>query len=314
MTDLSAPPPRPDLDGLLTESRREDTVEIDLASTAELVRAMNEEDARVPSAVAAAEGAIAAAVDAVVARLASGGRLIYIGAGTAGRLGVLDASEAVPTFSSDPGQVVGVLAGGRAALSESVEEIEDDAGAGKRDLEQIGVGSSDAVVGVSASGRTPYVLGGVAHARARGAVTVGIACNPNAQLSALVDYPIEVLVGPELIAGSTRLKAGTAQKLVLNMISTIAMIKLGKTFGNLMVDLRATNTKLRARAVRIVSQAAGVTEERAGDALGEAGDDVRVAIVMLLAGVGAEEARARLDASGRNLRAAIDSRPGEGGA
>jgi N-acetylmuramic acid 6-phosphate etherase len=309
MTEL---PLQPDLDGLLTESRREDTAEIDLASTVELVRAMNDEDARVPAAVRAAEASIAAAVEAVADRLAAGGRLIYIGAGTAGRLGVLDASEAVPTFSSDPGQVVGVLAGGAAALSQSVEEIEDDTEAGRRDLERVGVGPLDAVVGVSASGRTPYVLGGVTYARGRGAATVGLSCNPQAALSALVDYPIEVIVGPELIAGSTRLKAGTAQKLVLNMISTIAMIKLGKTFGNLMVDLRATNTKLRARAVRIVAQAAGVTDALAGETLAEAGDDVRVAILMLLAGVGAGEARARLEASGRNLRAALGSRPGGG--
>jgi len=311
MTEL---PLRPDLEGLLTESRREDAAEIDLASTAELVRAMNDEDTRVPAAVGEAQASITAAVDAVSDRLAAGGRLIYIGAGTAGRLGVLDASEAVPTFSSDPGQVVGVLAGGQAALSQSVEEIEDDTEAGRRDLEQVGVGPLDAVVGISASGRTPYVLGGVAYARAQGAATVGIACNPKARLSELVDHPIEVIVGPELIAGSTRLKAGTAQKLVLNMISTIAMVKLGKTFGNLMVDLRATNTKLRVRAVRIVSQATGVNEARAAEALGEASDDVRVAILMLLAGLGADEARARLEASGRNLRAALDSEPGGGGA
>jgi N-acetylmuramic acid 6-phosphate etherase len=303
MTEL--PNPRLDLDGLLTESRREELADIDLVSTDELARLMNEDDSRVPAAVATAIPAIAAAIDAVVLRLAAGGRLVYVGAGSAGRLGVLDASEAVPTFGTAPGQVVGVLAGGAVALSEAVEEVEDDEEAGARDLEQLGIGPLDAVVGVSASGRTPYVLEAAAHAKRVGALTVGISCNPAARLSGLVEHPIEVVVGPEFIAGSTRLKAGTAQKLILNMISTIAMVKLGKTFGNLMVDVRATNEKLRVRAVRIVAQAARVTEAEAGEALNAGGGDVKLAILMLLAGLGAADAKERLAASGRNLRTAL---------
>jgi N-acetylmuramic acid 6-phosphate etherase len=299
------PNPRLDLDGLLTEARREDLHDMDLASTEELARLMNEDDGRVPAAVGAAVPALAAAIDAVVLRLVAGGRLVYVGAGSAGRLGVLDASEAVPTFGTAPGQVVGVLAGGSAALSEAVEEVEDDTEAGARDLERLGIGPFDAVVGISASGRTPYVLEAVAHARKIGALTVGISCNPDARLSALVEHPIEVVVGPEFIAGSTRLKAGTAQKLILNMISTIAMVKLGKTFGNLMVDLRATNEKLRVRAVRIVAQATNVTDAEAEEVLNEAGGDVKLAILMLLSGLGAADAKDRLEASGRNLRTAL---------
>jgi N-acetylmuramic acid 6-phosphate etherase len=303
MTEV--PDARLDLDDLLTESRREDLADIDLASTEELARLMNEDDRQVPVAVAASVPAVAAAIDAIVSRLAAGGRLVYVGAGTAGRLGVLDASEAVPTFGTRPGQVVGVLAGGPVALSEAVEDVEDDTAAGIRDLEQLGIGPLDAVVGISASGRTPYVLQAVVHARSVGALTVGISCNPDAKLSGFVEHPIEVVVGPELIAGSTRLKAGTAQKLVLNMISTISMVRLGKTFGNLMVDLRATNDKLRVRAARIVAQAANVTEDEAVDALRAADDDVKLAILMLLSGLGTAQARKRLETSGRNLRTAL---------
>jgi N-acetylmuramic acid 6-phosphate etherase len=294
-----------DLDGLLTEARREELAEIDLASTEELVRLMNDDDRTVPVAVDAALPAIARAIDAVAARLAAGGRLVYVGAGTAGRLGVLDASEAVPTFGTESGQVVGVLAGGAAALSEAVEKVEDDEQGGPRDLAQLAVGPLDAVVGITASGRTPYVLAALVYARACGALTVGLSCNPGAKLSALVEHPIEVVVGPELIAGSTRLKAGTAQKLVLNMISTIAMVRLGKTFGNLMVDLRPTNEKLRARAARIVAQAAKVPGAEAEAALVDAGEDVRLAILMLLSGLAAADASERLEASGRNVRAAL---------
>lgn len=303
MTEL--PNPRLDLDRLLTESRREDLADIDLASTEELAQLMNEDDSRVPAAVGSAIPAIATAIDAVVLRLAAGGRLVYVGAGSAGRLGVLDASEAVPTFGTEPGQVVGVVAGGAVALSEAVEEVEDDKQAGARDLQQLGIGPLDAVVGVSASGRTPYVLEAVAQAKRVGALTVGISCNPDARLSGLVEHPIEVVVGPEFIAGSTRLKAGTAQKLILNMISTIAMVKLGKTFGNLMVDVRATNEKLRMRAVRIVAQAANVNDAEAEGALNGADGDVKLAILMLLSGLGAAEAKERLAASGRNLRTAL---------
>jgi N-acetylmuramic acid 6-phosphate etherase len=267
---------------------------------------MNVEDARVPAAVAAAAPAIVAAVDGVAGRLAGGGRLIYLGAGTAGRLAILDALECPPTFKTAPGQVVALLAGGAAALLGAVEGAEDDVTAAPRELDQLGLTAADAVVGVAASGRTPYVLAGVAHARSRGALTVGISCNPDAQLSAAVDHAIEVVVGPEFISGSTRLKAGTAQKLVLNMISTISMIRLGKTYGNLMVDVQMTNEKLRARAVRMVAHATSADEAAAAEALTAAGDDSRIAILMLTRGVDAAQARLHLDAHGRNLRSALE--------
>jgi len=290
-------------DDLVTEAVRTDLTAIDLAPTEELVRLMGEEDARVPAAVTAAASSIAAAVDAVAERLARGGRLVYVGAGTAGRLGILDAAECGPTFDTD--RVVAVMAGGTQAFVEAQEGAEDDAEAGARDLEGLAVGADDAVVAISASGRTPYVLGAAAHARARGAVVVGLSCNEDAALSRAVDVPVEVVVGPEFIAGSTRLKAGTAQKLVLNMISTIAMVKLGKTFGNLMVDVRATNEKLRARAVRIVAQAAGAAPADAEEALAAAGGDAKTAILMLLRGLGADDAKRRLEESGRDLRRAL---------
>jgi N-acetylmuramic acid 6-phosphate etherase len=307
MADLERPTEL-GLDGLLTEASRADLDEIDLASTDELVRLMNREDALVAAAVAAAAPQIVRAIDAIVPRFAGGGRLIYVGAGSAGRIGVLDASEAVPTFGTEPGRVVGVLAGGAAALTDAVEEVEDDHDAGARDLERLGLGTLDSVVGITASGRTPYVLEAIACARAQGALTIGVSSNPGARLSLLVDHPIEVVVGPEFIAGSTRLKAGTAQKLVLNTLSTVTMVRLGKTFRNLMVDVRATNDKLRVRAVRIVAQGAGVSEATAAIALTEADDDIRLAILTLLTGQGVAEARRRLEASGRNLREAL--RPG----
>jgi N-acetylmuramic acid 6-phosphate etherase len=304
MTEL--PADAADLAELLTEAPRPELMGIDLAPTDELVRLMNVEDARVPAAVAAAAPAIVAAIDAIVARMAAGGRLVYVGAGTAGRLGILDALECPPTFKSDPGQVVALLAGGEAAFRGAVEGAEDDVAAAPRELDQLGIAAADSVVGVAASGRTPYVLAAVAYARRAGALTVGISCNPGAQLSAAVDHPIEVVVGPEFIAGSTRLKAGTAQKLVLNMISTISMIRLGKTYGNLMVDLQMKNEKLRARAIRMVAQAASADEDAAAAALTAAADDPRIAILMLTRGIDPAEARRRLDSHGRNLRSALE--------
>src|SRR4051794_19845541 len=270
---------------LSTEAARAERAEIDRLETAELVRLMSEEDAAVPTAVAAAAPAIAAAVDAIAARLTHGGRLVYVGAGTAGRLGVLDASECGPTFGTD--RVRAVIAGGPGAVSDATESAEDDFDAGARDLGH--VGARDAVVAISASGRTPYVLGAVRHAAGQGALTVGLACNPGSELGTVVDHPIEVVVGPEFIAGSTRLKAGTAQKLVLNMLSTLTMVRLGRTYGNLMVDVRVTNQKLRDRATRIVEQATGAPHEQAAAALHEAGDEAKVAVVMLRAGTTAAE-------------------------
>lgn len=295
------------LGDLITERRRPELAELDLLGTGELVRLMAQEEARVPEAVAREAPRIGAAIDAVAERLREGGRLVYVGAGTAGRMGVLDAVECGPTFGVPPGRVVGVLAGGRKAMFGPREDAEDGAEAGASDLAELGVAQEDAVVGISASGRTPYTLGAIRYARGRGALTVGISCNPGARLSGEVDHPIEVVVGPEVIAGSTRLKAGTAQKLVLNMISTISMIRLGKTYGNLMVDVRASNAKLRDRARRIVELATGAKPEEAAAALDRCGGEAKVAIVSLLLGVGPEEARRRLS-SGGGVRAALRGR------
>ena len=237
---------------LSTEQVGDRHPDLDLLSTAALVRAMNEEDAAVAAAVAVATPEIAATIEGIVSRMSAGGRLIYVGAGTAGRMGILDASEAPPTFGTHPGQIVGVIAGGSGAIQGAVENAEDDAAAGVADLRALGVSAGDAVIGVSASGRTPYVIGAVEFAASVGAFTAGISCNSPSDLGRAADVAIDVVVGPELLTGSTRLKAGTAQKMVLNMLSTITMVRLGKTYRNLMVDMRATNEKLRARAERTV--------------------------------------------------------------
>src|SRR5918996_1378286 len=273
-------------DDLVTESRavRDD---LDLLSALDLVRVMNAEDASVAGAVGRALDAIAAAVDAVSARLRVGGRLIYVGAGTSGRLAAVDAAECVPTFNIDPGVIRAVVAGGLDAVHTSIEEAEDDPNAGRDDLATLRVSGSDAVVGVSASGRTPYVIGALGLAREVEALTVALSCNAGAEVSGLADHPIEVRVGPELIAGSTRLKAGTAQKMVLNMFSTAAMIRLGRTYGDLMVDVRSENEKLRARALRVVRAATGAGDSEAAEALAAGDHDAAVAVVMLRAGVDA---------------------------
>jgi N-acetylmuramic acid 6-phosphate etherase len=296
------------LAALLTEAERPDLMRIDLASTAELVALMNAEDATVPQAVADAAPAIAAAIDAITERMLRGGRLVYAGAGTAGRIGMLDAVECPPTFNTDPGLVVALLAGGDDAFRGASEDAEDALETAPTQLAELGLTSDDVVVGVAASGRTPYVLAAVTYARSCGALTVGLACNPHSLLSDAVDHPIEVVVGPEFISGSTRLKAGTAQKLVLNMISTITMVRLNKTFGNLMVDLQTTNEKLRARAVRIIAYAAGAGEVAAAAALAAAGGDTRVAIVALGLGVDSAEARRSLDRHGGNIRRTLEDR------
>ncbi|MUL41979.1 N-acetylmuramic acid 6-phosphate etherase [Streptomonospora sp. PA3] len=298
---------RTDLAGLATEARRSDLSGIDRMPTEAIVRAMNAEDRTVAPAVGAAAAAIAAAVDAIAARMERGGRLIYAGAGTAGRLGVLDASECRPTFNTAPGQVVGLIAGGPAAIRDAVESAEDDTRAAAADLEELGLVPEDAVVGVSASGRTPYSVAAVRHAAERGALTVGVSSNPGSPLGAAADHAIEVETGPELIAGSTRLKAGTAQKLVLNTLSTATMIRLGKTYGNLMVDLRSTNDKLRARAHRIVEMATGAPDDEVERALTAGSGDVKTAILTILGRVGAEEAGRLLDASGGRLREAVEA-------
>ncbi|MGW7817311.1 N-acetylmuramic acid 6-phosphate etherase [Streptomyces puniciscabiei] len=296
---------RQQLASLTTEAFRPELADIDRLPTLDIARLMNGEDAGVPAAVAKQLPRIAAAIDAVAERMARGGRLIYAGAGTAGRLGVLDASECPPTFNTDPAQVVGLIAGGPEAMVASVEGAEDSGELARRDLDALGLVPADTVVGVSASGRTPYAIGAVEHARALGALTVGLACNEHSALAAAAEHGIEVVVGPELITGSTRLKAGTAQKLVLNMLSTITMIRLGKTYGNLMVDVRASNDKLRARSRRIVSLATGASDAEIEKALTESGGEVKNAILALLAGVDGPTAARLLEESGGHLRAAL---------
>ena len=306
-----ASPPGPDetlshaLGHLPTEAGGEPGADYDLRGTAELVSAMLRADEAVVPAVAAASASIAAAIDAVASRLERGGRLIYAGAGSSGRLAALDAAECESTFSATPGQVVALMAGGIASPALVQEAAEDDADAGTADARTLAIGPDDAVVGVSASGRTPYVLGAVGAARAAGALTVALVSVEGSELGRLAEHELAVVVGPEFIAGSTRLNAGSAQKLVLNMISTIAMIRLGKTFGNLMVDVAATNEKLRARVRRIVETATGETPERVEEALEAAGGNAKVAIVSLLADVDADTARTRLGAVGDNVRLAL---------
>jgi N-acetylmuramic acid 6-phosphate etherase len=295
------------LDDLITEARSAETRDLDLRSTGELVALMNQQDAVVPAAVASSAAAVAAVIDTVVDRLQAGGRLVYVGAGSSGRLAAVDASECEATFSAAPGQVVALLAGAEAPSSLEQEAAEDDAEAGRRDVHSLGVGATDAVIGISAGGRTPYVIGAMEAAGAAGAATACLVCAPGSRLAGLVEQEIAVIVGPELLAGSTRLKAGTAQKLVLNQISTIAMVRLGKTYDNLMVDVVATNEKLRARVRRIVMTATGVSEGQADEALAAADGSAKVAIVTLLAGVDVDTARSRLAATGGNIRQALAS-------
>lgn len=280
---------------------------LDVMSVSELLRAMNEGDAEVPRAIALALPRIEDAINAIVNRIEQGGRLIYVGAGTSGRLGVLDAAECGPTFSVTEDQILAFIAGGDRALRHSVEGAEDDFIAGENDLTSVRLTSHDVVIGIAASGRTPYVLGALAYAKKVGALTVGLTSNPNSTISRDVDHPIEIDSGPELLAGSTRLKSGTAQKLVLNMISTITMVRLGKTFGNLMVDLQITNDKLHDRAIRIISKATGASRPAAAKALSASGDEVKVAILMILLGVDAPAARERLRAASNRVREALGS-------
>jgi N-acetylmuramic acid 6-phosphate etherase len=293
------------LEKLLTEQPNPASVSIDTLPTEQALRIINAEDQKVAVAVEREIPAIARAVDAIVAALQQGGRLFYLGAGTSGRLGVLDASEIPPTFSAPPDMVQGIMAGGESALSRATETTEDDPAIGVRDLATRGFTTKDVLVGIAASGRTPYVLGAVAEAKKIGAVTVGICCTPDAELSRAVDFPIAPLVGPEIVAGSTRMKAGTAQKLVLNMLSTGTFVRLGYVYGNLMVNVQPKNEKLVDRAHRIIAQAAGLSPERAVELLAESGRCVRTAIVMGKAGIAREEAERRLAASHGRVRQAL---------
>lgn len=294
-----------ELDDLVTEAWDAAAGDLDLRSTDALVAAMNEADATVAHAVARARPSLVEAIDAIVERLASGGRLVYVGAGTSGRLALVDAVECATTFGLPEGRVVALVAGGAQSTAEAQEHAEDDRDAGVVDIGRVDVGPADAVVGVSASGRTPYVVGALEEARRRGALTVALVCVEHSELAAAAEQELAVVVGSELIAGSTRLKAGTAQKLVLNTISTVAMVRLGKTFGNLMVDVVATNDKLRARVRRIVRQATGVPADLADETLDAAGGDAKVAIVALLADVDVDAARARLEQVGGVVRKAL---------
>ncbi|MEU9800701.1 N-acetylmuramic acid 6-phosphate etherase [Streptomyces sp. NPDC051000] len=296
---------RAQLDTLTTEAFRPELAEIDRLSTLEIARVMNAEDAGVPAAVATQLERIAAAVDAIAPRMARGGRLIYAGAGTAGRLGVLDAGECPPTFNTDPSQVIGLIAGGPSAMVKAVEGAEDSKELAAEDLTALALTADDTVIGISASGRTPYAVGAVEFARARGALTVGLSCNAGSVLAAAAEHGIEVVVGPELLTGSTRLKAGTAQKLVLNLVSTVTMIRLGKTYGNLMVDVRASNEKLRARSRRIVALATGASDAEIEAALSATDGEVKNAILVILGGVDGPTAAALLSTSRGHLRAAL---------
>jgi N-acetylmuramic acid 6-phosphate etherase len=293
------------LEGLITEARRED-VDYSVRSTRELVELMNREDATVPAAVGSVAGKLSTAIDAIVERLRGEGRLIYVGAGSSGAIAALDADECEATFSTEPGQIVALVAG--AGLTGGAREAaEDDADAGGHAVEELGISGRDAVVGVSASGRTPYVLAALERAREAGALTVAVVAAHGSELSGVVDHELAIAVGPEVIAGSTRLKAGTAQKLVLNTISTVAMIRLGKTYGDLMVDVRAANAKLAARARRIVRVATGVSEDEAETALAAADGSAKVAVVALLREIDADEARARLARAGGDIGSALEA-------
>lgn len=278
------------LTALTTEQRNQRSRNIDQLSTHEIINLMNNEDSTVTEAIQAALPQIEGAIDAIYHSLKNNGRLFYIGAGTSGRLGVLDAAECPPTFCTPPELVQAIIAGGETAMFTAVEGAEDDLEGGAKDLESRGFTESDVVVGIAASGRTPYVIGALKYARSLGAVTVALACNQNAEISKYADHKIEVVVGPEILSGSTRLKAATAQKMVLNMLTTTTMIKLGKVYDNLMVDLHASNIKLVERAKRIVMDIAGVTYEQAEEALSQTNQKVKPAIVMLAAGVSVEKA------------------------
>lgn len=293
------------LDKLTTEKRNESTMKLDQLSTKEVLQLMNKEDRTVPDAVEAALPQIEAAVKQVISTFQAGGRLIYTGAGTSGRLGILDAVECPPTFSTPDDMVQGLLAGGMSAFRKAKEGAEDNPELGARELEEIGLSAKDTVIGIAASGRTPYVIGALDYAAAVGAATVSIACNKNAAISKHAKISIEIETGPEILTGSTRLKAGTAQKLVLNMISTASMVGVGKVYKNLMVDVKPTNDKLQERAKRIIMEATGANYDAAEKIFDLADGQVKTAIVMLLLDVTKEEAESKLLNAEGFVRSAI---------
>ena len=294
-----------------TEQRNPRSMGLDRMSSLEIAKLMNDEDKGVALAVEKVLPEVAKAIDWAREALGKGGRLIYIGAGTSGRLGVLDAAECPPTFGVEPGVVVGLIAGGDRALTTSVEGAEDDPILCEEDLRSLGLNSKDLVVGLAASGRTPYVLGGFAYAKKVGCRTVAISCNSESAIGREAGLSIEPVTGPEVLTGSTRLKAGTAEKMVLNMISTGSMVGLGKAYENLMVDVQQSNHKLTSRAVNIVCEATGCSTESARETLDRSLQDVKVAVVMLLAGISVEEARGRLESSSGHVRGALEQRSSE---
>ena len=296
-----------ELDRLVSEERNPETMEIDLQPTGVILRTINQQDRLVPDAVERVMPQITAAVDKIVEAFQRGGRLVYIGAGTSGRLGVLDAAECPPTVGVPYGMVVGIIAGGPDALVKATEGAEDNAEEGARALRDIGLTDRDVVVGIAVSGRTPYVIGGLSYANAVGATTVALSCNPAAAIGEIADISIAPVVGPEVLTGSTRMKSGTAQKLVLNMLSTASMIRIGKIYQNLMVDLNPSNEKLVARAARIVMQATGCSEGDAERALERSGNDVKLAILITATGLAVDQAREALQSAGGFLRKAIEA-------
>jgi N-acetylmuramic acid 6-phosphate etherase len=310
---MTSDAPGADPGELMTEAVADHELSLDELSVAELVTMMNDRDAAIPGAVREALPAITAAIDATAARIRKGGRLIYVGAGTSGRLGVLDAAEVPPTFGTDGDVVLGLIAGGPAAITSSVEFAEDSDEAGAADLAGLEPGPLDTVVGIASSGTTPYVLGALRLATERGALTVGLSCNLRTPLSAAAEHAIEIPVGPEIVTGSTRLGAGTATKMVLNMFSTISMVQLGKTYRTLMVDVKATNAKLMRRAVRIVMLATGADEDTARTALDQTDWHAKLAIAVIATGLAVPDARAALDAAGGVLRKVIEPVVGTGG-
>ncbi len=293
------------LKNMSTETRNQNTMNLDIMTPLEVVTVMNQEDAKVPAAITPALPNIAQCVTWAIESIENGGRIIYMGAGTSGRLGVLDAVECPPTFGVAPEVVVGLIAGGEKAFVKAVEGAEDSRELGRQDLVDINLTKTDIVIGIAASGRTPYVLGGLAYAQEVGCHTVGISCNPGSAVGAAAELAIEVVPGPECLTGSTRLKSGTCQKLILNMISTATMVGCGKAYQNLMVDVMQTNEKLVVRAQNIVMEATGCDRETAAEKIGIAGGNAKTAITMILADCGLEEAKARLEKAKGHVREAI---------
>ena len=293
------------LNQLITEQRNPNSMQLDSLSAQELVALINREDQQVALAIEKCLPQIASAVEKIVAAFERGGRLVYVGAGTSGRLGVLDASECPPTYGVKPEMVVGLIAGGDYALRHPIEGAEDNVQQGQADLEEIDFSARDVLVGIAASGRTPYVLGALNYAKQLGATTVSIASNPNSKMAEVADIAIETVVGPEVLTGSSRMKSGTAQKLVLNMLTTASMVLIGKCYQNLMVDVQASNEKLKARALKIVMEATECDNETAANVLAKANGQVKLAILMQLSGLDALEAQSLLDKSNGKLRQAL---------